>query len=56
MSAEKPKDGDVCRICSKSLSGKFFFIELPIEDQLQTIILHRFNSTMHVHVIHYGYM
>ena len=50
MSAEKPKDGDVCRICSKSLSGKFFFIELPIEDQLQTIMLHRFNSTMHVHV------
>ena len=38
MSAEKPKDGDVCRICSKSLSGKFFFIELPIEDQLQTIV------------------
>lgn len=36
--------------------GSFIFIELPIEDQLQTIMLHRFNSTMHVHVIHYGYM
>lgn len=33
ISAEKPKDGDVCRICSESLSGKSFFIELPIEDQ-----------------------
>ena len=38
ISVGKPKDGDVCRICSGPLSDKSFFIELPVEDQLQTIL------------------
>lgn len=38
ISVGKPKDGEVCRICSGLLSDKSFFIELPIEDQLHTIL------------------
>lgn len=38
ISVGKPKDGGVCRICSGPLSDKSFFIELPVEDQLQTIL------------------
>jgi len=38
VSVGKPKDGDVCRIRSGPLSEKSFFIELPVEDQLQTIL------------------
>ena len=38
ISVGKPKDGDVCRICSGPLSDKSFFIELPVKDQLQTIL------------------
>jgi len=44
ISASKPKDGEVCRICSVPLSGKSFFIELPVEDQLQTILSRKFYS------------
>ena len=45
ISASNPKDGDVCKICSHPLSGKSFFIELPIKEQLQTILSRKF----HVH-------
>ena len=50
ISASKPKDGDVCKkkikICSEPLSGKSFFIELPIEDQLQTILSRKFHNSI----------
>ena len=36
-SATMPKEGDVCKICGGP-SGKSFFIEVPVEDQLQTIL------------------
>ena len=42
ISATKPEDGDVCHICSQPLSGKSFFIELPVEDQLKTILSRKF--------------
>lgn len=45
ISASKPLDGDVCRICSTPLSGKSFFIELPLEDQLQTILSRKLYDT-----------
>lgn len=45
ISDGKPKNGDVCRICSTPLSEESFFIELPVEDQLQTILSRKFYNT-----------
>ena len=54
ISANKPKDGDVCPICSEPLSGKSFFIELPVEDQLQTILSRKCHSGLQLHYIGYS--
>lgn len=54
ISANKPKDGDVCPICSEPLSGKSFFIELPVEDQLQTILSRKCHSGLQLYYIGYS--
>ena len=52
ISVGKPKDGDVCRICSGPLSDKSFFIELPVEDQLQTILSRKlYNILLYKYVL-----
>ena len=52
VSVGKPKDGDVCRICTGPLSAKSFFIELPVEDQLQTILSRKlYNVILHMYSI-----
>ena len=38
ISASKPQDGDVCRICKEPLSEKSLFLELPVEEQLKTVL------------------
>lgn len=53
ISVGKPKDGDVCRICSGPLSEKSFFIELSVEDQLQTILSHKlYNIILYMCVVY----
>lgn len=53
VSVGKPKDGDVCRICSGPLSEKSFFIELPVEDQLQTILSRKlYNIILYMCVVY----
>lgn len=44
ISAEKPGEEDVCRVCGELLSGKSFFIEAPVEEQLQTILSREYFS------------
>ena len=44
ISASQPKEGDVCGTCGTPLSEKSFFIEFPIEDQLQTILSRKFHN------------
>lgn len=52
ISVGKPKDGGVCRICSGPLSDKSFFIELPVEDQLQTILSRKlYNILLYKYVL-----
>ena len=48
ISVGKPKDGEVCRICSGLLSDKSFFIELPIEDQLHTILSRKLYNILYI--------
>lgn len=55
ISVGKPKDGDVCRICRGPLSEKSFFIELPVEEQLQTILSRKLYSYfVHVCCMYYS--
>lgn len=42
ISSEEPKENDVCKICGQPVSTNYFFIEIPIEDQLQTIFSRKF--------------
>ncbi len=42
ISSEKPKENDVCQICGERQSENSFFIEVPVEDQLQTILSRKF--------------
>lgn len=52
ISVGKPKDGGICRICSGPLSDKSFFIELPVEDQLQTILSRKlYNILLYKYVL-----
>lgn len=52
VSVGKPKDGDVCRIHSGPLSEKSFFIELPVEDQLQTILSRKLYIILYMCVVY----
>lgn len=43
ISSTVPQEGDKCKVCGDPLSQKAFFIEVPVEEQLSTIL----SSTLH---------
>ena len=44
ISAFKPQSGDVSQICQEPLSEKSFFLELPVEEQLKTVLSRKWHS------------
>lgn len=38
VSSTAPQKGDTCKVCGEHLSSKAFFIEVPVEEQLSTIL------------------
>lgn len=49
ISASKPQSGDVCQICQEPLSEKSFFLELPVEEQLKTVLSRKWHSIFTLH-------